>query len=406
MNRSLSLLIFLAIALAACSPPTAPAPPDTPTAAVQAAPTATPVPASPTPEPPTQTPEPTETKLPTATATVIPDDVGPANFPDEVNPLTGLPVSDPTLLDRRPISIKIQSYPRGQRPDWGISLADIVFDYYQNNGLTRFNAIFYGNNAEKVGPIRSGRLLDATLTRTYQTIFAFGGADRRIMNRLMNSEFSDRLILEGSSTPLFREEPNTFNYLLANTEELSEYISAQGVVDNDRPSLNGMTFQFQPPDNGQQGNQLFIRYSISAYSRWDYDPAAGRYLLFKDTQEASTSQAEAYAAFTDRLNNEQVAADNVVVLLVPHEYFFRSGNSEIIEIKLAGSGTAYAFRDGQAHPVRWNLQQGSVLNLTNPDGSAYPYKQGVTWYQVIGQSSTVDDTKKDSGIWRFTFNIP
>jgi hypothetical protein len=405
MKHKLSLLIFLAFVLAACSPPTAPAPQETPTAAVQAAPTATPIPATPSPVPPTQTPEPTETELPTATATVVPDDLGPDNFPDDVNPLTGLQVADPSLLDRRPISIKIQSYPRGQRPDWGVTLADIVFDYYQNNGLTRLNAIFYGNNAEKVGPIRSGRLMDAILTRTYQSIFAFGGADRRIMNRLMNSEFSDRLILEGSSTPLFREEPNTFNYLLANTEELSEYISDQG-VNNDRPSLNGMTFQFQPPDSGQQGNQLFIRYSISAYSRWDYDPAAGRYLLFKDTQEASTSQEEAYEAFTDRLNNEQVAADNVVVLLVPHEYFFRSGNSEIIEIRLSGSGTAYAFRDGQAYPVRWNLQQGSVLNLTNPDGSPYPYKHGVTWYQVIGQSSTVDDTKKDSGIWRFNFNIP
>ena len=42
----------------------------------------------------------------------------------------------------------------------GLSMADIVYDYYHNDGYSRLHAIFYGQDAELVGAIRSGRLLD------------------------------------------------------------------------------------------------------------------------------------------------------------------------------------------------------------------------------------------------------
>ncbi|NIP43226.1 MAG: DUF3048 domain-containing protein, partial [candidate division Zixibacteria bacterium] len=60
-----------------------------------------------------------------------------------------------------PIAMKIPLMPRGSaRPQWGLSLADHVYEYYLEKGITRFIAIFFGNNAERAGPIRSGRLFD------------------------------------------------------------------------------------------------------------------------------------------------------------------------------------------------------------------------------------------------------
>ena len=80
---------------------------------------------------------------------------GPTNFPANVDPLTGLVVSNPGLLDRRPIAIKVNIVPRSSnRPPWGLSYADIVYDYYHNDGYSRFHAIFYGSDAKLVGPIR------------------------------------------------------------------------------------------------------------------------------------------------------------------------------------------------------------------------------------------------------------
>ena len=157
-------------------------------------PTASPLPPSETP-----TPSPVPSATPTVTPTPLPVSSGPGNYPPGVNPLTGLPVADPALLERRPVAVKVQIFPRGQRPPWGISLADIVYDYYQNQGLTRFNAIFYGDDAQQVGPVRSARYFDDNILRMYKAIFAFGGADRRVLDRLFSADYYERLVVEGSS---------------------------------------------------------------------------------------------------------------------------------------------------------------------------------------------------------------
>jgi len=126
MKRTLLLLILL-VTLAGCSvlAPSAtatPLPTQTtvpPTAFQPVENTATPVPPTSTPVPPTETP----------TATATPQQIyGPSGFPEDVNPLTGLKVADPSLLNRRPVIIKIQNLPRDSRPQWGLSLADLVYD--------------------------------------------------------------------------------------------------------------------------------------------------------------------------------------------------------------------------------------------------------------------------------------
>ena len=211
--------------------------------------------------------------------------------------------------------MKVQLFPRGQRPPSGVSAADIVYDYYQNFGLTRLHAIFLGRNAETVGPVRSARLLDQSLVSMYQSIFAFGSAEQRTYSRLFGSDIGNRLVVEGQANcpPMCRVDPNGKNELVANTSELSKYASERG-VDNTRQNLGGMYFNQTTPPGGQAGTQASIRYSISAYLLWDYNPQTGRYLRYQDTAEAQDASLENVAALVDRQTNEQIAADNVVVV--------------------------------------------------------------------------------------------
>ncbi len=359
----------------------------------------------------TPTLTPTATETPQATSTPSPVAYGPSNFPENINPLTGLEPSDTSLLERRPVAVKINIVPRSSnRPPWGISYADIVYDYYHNDGYSRFHAIFYGEDADLVGPIRSGRLLDYELVHMYKSIFAYGSADALINQRLLNSDFSDRIVLEGYSSscpptdaaPLCRYSPTTYDFLLGDTAALSAYVSARG-VENDRQNLDGMSFDPQTPEDGDTGEQVFVRYSGDNYTRWDYNPASGQYLRFQDNV-FDTGQGEDYAALTDRLNDDQVSAANVIVILARHEYY-QQPPSEIVEIQLSGSGTAYAFRDGQMYELQWNRPTtDSVLYLTYPDGSAFPFKPGKTWYQVVGISTQAN--QQSDGVWRFNFLMP
>ena len=359
----------------------------------------------------TPTLTPTITETPTPTHTPTPVVYGPSNFPANINPLTGLAVSDPDLLNRRPIAIKVNIVPRtSNRPPWGLSFADIVYDYYHNDGYSRFHAIFYGKDAELVGPIRSGRLLDFELVHMYQSIFAYGSADILINQRLLNSDFANRIVLEGyysncpptDSAPLCRYEPSTYDFLLGGTSELSAHVTARG-VENGRQNLDGMTFNPELQAGGTAAKQVYVRYSGDNYTRWDYDPSTGNYERFQDNVY-DTGQGEDYTPLTDRLNDQQIQASNVVVILARHDYYQQPPN-EIIEIGLSGSGTAYAFRDGQMYQVQWNRPTtNSVLTLTNPDGSAFPYKSGNTWFQVVGVSTAA--TEQADGSWRFNFKLP
>ena len=370
----------------------------------------------PTVEPTAPIPSPTsistDTPLPTPTLepppTVEFTNYGPVNFPADVNPLTGLKVANPSLLERYPLAVKVQIFPRGQRPAWGISMADIVYDYYQNNGLTRFHAIFLGNDAAQVGPIRSARLLDGHLVNMYKSIFAFGSADRRILNRIFSNQYSNRLVLEGYSKcpPLCRVDPNGFNYLMTNTQDLSNYASELGLV-NERQNLDGMTFASSLPAGGLPSNQVFVRYSVSSYNRWDYDPASGKFLRFQDAHESPDFTTQGYEPLIDQLTGTQVTADNVVILLASNQLTPGSkiGKSEIVDINLSGTGPGYAFRDGQKFDVQWNRPENtSVLYLTFPDGTSYPFKPGNTWYQIIGGSSTMEIP--GDGTVRYQYGLP
>ncbi len=361
-----------------------------------------------------QTPAPTHTPSPTPTPSLVPlvfelpVNVGPFNFPSDVNPLTGLKVSDPALLDRRPLAIKITNYPRRVRPQSGISMADLVYEYYIENGLTRFIAVFYGQNVDRVGPIRSGRFFDEHIVRMYNAIFAFASADRRVLEPWLESDLLPRLVIPrpDNCPPMCRDQSNPdYNNLYTNTEQLALYAMAHG-SDNNRYDLSGMRFQSLTPWGGSPADQLNIRYSRLDFNAWQYDPGSGRYLRYQDIAD-DNGQGEQYAQHFDGLTGQPVSAANVVVLMLPHEEFVKSSDTEVFKLHLQGAGRAFVFRDGQAWEAAWARSEVTsplqVFRAGPGAGTHFPLKPGNTFFQVIGVDSAV--LQNDSS-WRFNFGLP
>lgn len=402
MRQTAVLLTLIGLLLSGCAPAATAAPP--PAASPTRRPTATL-----RPPPPSATPDrfvlrPSSTPLATDTPAFIPS---ATPFPPDMNPLTGLTVADPALLERRPMVIKVTNYPRSVRPQWGLSLADHVYEYYLEDELTRFIAVFYGQDVGRVGPVRSARPFDEYIFRMYRAIFAFGYADDRVIDLWKDSDWRNLLVIESPDNcpPMCRIGSETnYNTLYTDTDSLSRYVSARG-VENGRQDLRGLYFE---ADNfmlrgAREVNRVEIRYSLSSYNYWQYDPATGRYLRWQDAERLPQSQ-EDYQPLTDSLTGQQLGADNLVVLLVPMTYFFLSNSTEIYDFQYTGKGKGFALRDGRIYAIEWRKRDKSAMvTLSFAGGGPFPLKPGNIWFEVLSDIST---HQSNGPTWHFDFAVP
>ena len=363
----------------------------------------------------TPTPRPTiiyegGVSYPTALPEFLPTpvDTSPSFLPEGINPLTGKAPYSPEMLERRPIASKIAIYPRSNRPVSGVNRADVVYEYYIEAGLTRFIALFYGNNAEEVGPVRSGRFFDEHVARMYQSYLVLKFADPRVLNYLKSTDIGRFLVLPtiGTCPPFYigRYQRDTYNNVFFDTTRFSDCLVQQG-MDNARPALNASYFSMIPPASLENISRIYARYSSDSYHYWGYDPNLRRYYRYQETDDIREGNSPDYALFTDALTRSVIATDNLIYLFVPHTFEnYDHERNEIYHIDLFGEGDAYLFRDGYVIPAYWQrFALDQPLLIMDRNRMPLPLKNGRIFYEVFGESSTYT---QENGQAFFEFETP
>ena len=361
---------------------------------------------------------PTFTPLPpTPTERVILPELLPAGvavpaftLPKDLNPLTGLPPSDPALMNRRPLAIKVANYPRYNRPQSGLTLADNIYEYYIEGGLTRFIAVFYGNNSEWVGPVRSGRYFDEHIQRMYHAYLVFKYADKRVESHLETTpDVAPFLVVPSiGSCPPFLLKPDrhveAYNNSYFNMLRWDECVTKNG-LENDRQMIRNGFFSEMLPPWDLRGTRIYTYFSPDSYHYWLYDPNTKQYLRYQEKSDNRNNKPESYAALIDSVTGETVHAANVVFILAHHNFSNTfDEEDEVYQIDLVDSGEAYVFRDGVGVPARWTrTNRDQPLLLTTLNGGLIYLRPGITFYEVLGNASYVD---QDAGEWHFHHATP
>jgi hypothetical protein len=353
---------------AVTAPTASPTATSTPSASVTPAATAT----AGTTAPPTPTRTPPASATSTATATPVWEP------PAGANPLTGERVANPAVLERRPIAIKISNYPPQVRPQFGLNNADLIFEHYAEVGVTRFTAVFYSRDAERVGSIRSGRLIDLEIPVMYDAAFAYSGAVGPIRLLIRDSVFFSRVISpDFAHAGFFRveEEDRAFEHTLyTDTRTLRHMLEARG---ENRPPLlqTHMSFQPEAPEGGTAASQLEIRY-LGTNAFWQYNTVAGRYTRWTDGRP-----------HLDAASGQQLSFKNIVVVAAHHqetEIVEDRGGNLSLQIQIWGDGPVSIFRDGRRYDGRWRrLESGDMLTFYDGDGHALPLAPGNTVFQLV-----------------------
>ncbi len=336
--------------------------------------------ATPTETPPEPTATPTETPIPL----VYP--VGPSGFPANVNPLTGTIVADPALLDRRPLAVKVTNFPRTARPQAGLSRADILWEFYTEFGNTRWIAMYYGQDAEKVGPIRSARVLDTRIIPLYDAILVHVQAFETVWQEISKTGVDTINEFPASCPAICRDPDEKYieNSAFGNTAELTKYARRIGLLAAGRPYLDGMVFDPAVPADLKESIGTRITFSSSAMAQWKYDPERKRYMRL------SENASFLFEPLADRMTGEQLAVDNLVLMVVDtFRYKGQTGTGEQFDMDLTKSGKAYFFRDGFMLEGRW--QSGgpnAPLQFVDADGGMFPFHPGTTYIGILGDRAT------------------
>ena len=116
----------------------------------------------------------------------------------------------------------------------------MVWEYFIGTGMTRYLALFYGQNTPRVGPIRSGRLIDAQIVAHYGGFLGMVGADPHVWS-VIASQLSGRFLSEkpGTCPAICRDEDGIS--VFADTAAFTDYVRQKG-LDDQRPDLAGMRF--------------------------------------------------------------------------------------------------------------------------------------------------------------------
>lgn len=439
MRRRIPVHLFTTLfllALAACS---SPAP--TPTPEATRRPTRTPNPTF-TPQPTaTETPLATETTEPTATevptegeATPKPgaSNVPAANvgntgltnnvwftapliqyfsqagaFPPEpiierpanINPLTGLEVSDPALLQRRPIIARLGNDPNARGIHTGFNQADLVFEELIDQrasvfALTRFSLVFLGQNAT-FRPLRSIRAVNASLEPMLQATLVDSGGSKG--TRFMVSQLPwSKLNLDGDLNGIIicTIGEGYTSHFASTVQHIHDYLTAKGL---EQPvPLRGFQFSPDAPTGDAVTSIAFDHspwpYKTTGVAEWKYDAGSGRYLRFVNGAPHNTLEYDLtpnwgrVCAAQGEQKSEQISAANVVVLNArydPTEIIEDTNNFASAFIELTGEGDAQIYRDGVRIKAKWQrptLQH--FFKFLDANGNEIPLKPGNTWFEL------------------------
>lgn len=298
-----------------------------------------------------------------------------------VNPFTGLPL-DNAASQRRALLIKVANT-ANVRPQTGLSLADVVVEHLCEGNITRFTALYLTHAPEKVGSVRSCRLIDLELPQIFDAGLVCSGTSPGVQRLMRQSPayLDDRTMVADlgrysgcKGCPMYRtKEARAPHNLFASA------VNAWAVLDqrgrNQPSAFSAWRFDAGVPSAGIAVKSVNVPYGSGTVT-WTYDAADG---LWK--------RSYGRTPHTERITRRQLSAANVIVVYAHHAVtgiVEDVGGSRSIEIQLWGQGLARVFRDGKMIDGNWRRPAApGVLEFVDFAGNAIPLKPGATWIELV-----------------------
>ncbi|ATW27320.1 DUF3048 domain-containing protein [Candidatus Formimonas warabiya] len=289
-----------------------------------------------------------------------------------VCPFDGTPLEK---MPARPVAVTIDNL-FAARPQSGLTKADLVYEIPAEGGVTRFLAIYFHGQAEKIGPVRSARPYLASLAQDWDAVFIHAGESPQAQIYFKNEDLdhiNEMFHPAGFWRDKSRKAPHN---LYTSSENLGREIALKGW--DEKVEVPG--FSFRAREEAGAGNHEALQATIHyAYGDviYKYDQASGlyrRYLGDKPHQDKETE--------------EQLSAANILVQETKIRAFDEEGR---LEIDLQGEGKVWLFSGGQVEEGRWIKDaEHQPTRFVDVYGNEFRFLPGQTWIEIIPQNTRVE----------------
>lgn len=308
---------------------------------------------------------PTGSPLPAAAATTAapPPTPTPTPTPRILWPLRGTPAPDGDAIRRRPVVVKVGN-DVASRPQSGLQQADVVIELEAEFGITRLAVVYHSQEAERVGPVRSGRWSDLQVMPILRGILAHVGAEpltlERIRDAAARGEFVDvDEFTKGGAFDRVRDRPPPYN-TFTSTRRLRE--AAKDTTKVDVPALRFG----ESSATGSPATTLSVPYTAP-------DMTA--------TYEAS---GEGFTRTQGGRVTDVVPANVLVIKTdITDLHVVDDLGSRAHEVRLSGEGPAIVLSGGKRYDGTWSRGAKELLRLVDGAGNEILLRPGLTWIHIV-----------------------
>ena len=327
----------------------------------------------------------------------------------DLNPVTGMPISNPDLLRLPPVFVPLARYPSAFRPSSGHSQAQWVFEMYVNNEESRPILMFYGEQPTvPVSRISSAIFGLEELRKQYGGIIIAGGTSKSVLD-------SDIKSLE-----LWYGESGDQLYPVLPVERYQRIVEKWDALSTPAdPNNLRYSFDVTPPEGGREARSLFVRYASTNEILWRYDDAEGRYLRMQNSVE----DPQSLIADVDASTGEQIGAENLIILMATHDWVPDQKPEYglfTVNLNYVASNPALIFRDGKLYHVTWTTKSEQFeresarmrpIRFLDAEGNNFQLKPGKTWVHIVMPGNPYYEVEAElgseittgSGYWKMPY---
>lgn len=299
----------------------------------------------------------------------------------------------------RPLTVMIENH-EDSRPQSGISYADVVYEAVAEGGITRFMSVFYCQDANPIGPVRSARTYFIDLASEYGESPLYthvGGANAPgpadALSQLTDYGWTGYNDLNQFSIgfPTFWRDYDRLGHTAATehtmystTTKLWDFAKKQrGLSNVDKEGVlwdkKFVKYSFKDDDtSGASTNQTihleFWKDYTAYFVDWAYDKATNSY-----------KRSNGGKPHIDNNTKKQLTTRNIVVLFMQENNAFDGyENNAHLLYKTKGTGKAQIYMDGKEIKGTWRKDGRTSRTLIfDNTGSAIKFNRGKIWFEIL-----------------------